>query len=73
MAQTLDARGLACPLPVLKAKKLLKSLPVGEELIILATDAGAPEDFVVFCENTGDQLIRSIETEGVFEITIKKA
>jgi len=72
MSSTLDARGLICPLPVLKAKKALRPLDSGDELTILATDAGAPDDFVAFCENTGDTLVASTEANGVYAIVIRK-
>lgn len=72
MSSTLDARGLICPLPVLKAKKALRPLDSGDELTILATDAGAPDDFVAFCENTGDMLVASTEANGVYAIVIRK-
>jgi tRNA 2-thiouridine synthesizing protein A len=55
--QTMDARGLKCPLPVLKARKAMKSLQPGDILIVLTTDPGAPGDFRHFCEATGHRLI----------------
>ncbi len=57
MSHELDARGLKCPLPVLKARKSLKTVPIGEVLTVLATDPGAPGDFAHFCEVTGNDLI----------------
>jgi tRNA 2-thiouridine synthesizing protein A len=56
MGHELDARGLKCPLPVLKARKALKTVPVGEVLTVLVTDPGAPQDFVHFCATTGNAL-----------------
>ncbi|HTH98253.1 MAG TPA: sulfurtransferase TusA family protein [Stellaceae bacterium] len=53
----LDARGLNCPLPVLKARKLFKTVPAGGYLRVLATDPGAPKDFEHFCATTGATLI----------------
>ena len=50
---TLDARGLKCPLPVLKARRALKALPPGEALEVLATDPAAPKDFQAFARETG--------------------
>ena len=52
-----DARGLKCPLPVLKARRKLSQLQNGESLEILTTDPGAPADFKAFCQVTGNQLI----------------
>ena len=62
MDHLLDASGLKCPLPVLKARKALKDVPVGEVLAVRATDPGAPGDFKHFCETTGNELV-TIEAE----------
>ncbi len=62
--QTLDARGLKCPLPVLKARKIMKNLTSGDTLVVLTTDPGAPGDFRHFCEATGHRLIEIAEEEG---------
>lgn len=58
---TLDARGLKCPLPVLKARKASQSLKEGEELVVLADDPGAPADFRHFCEVAGFVMIEERE------------
>jgi len=52
-----DARGLKCPLPVLKARKLMKSVPPGGSFDVLADAAAAPADFNAFCETTGAALV----------------
>lgn len=57
--QLLDARGLNCPLPILKAKKALSALPPDGTLEIQATDPGAVKDFEAFCRTTGNQLMES--------------
>ncbi len=68
----LDVRGLLCPLPVLKARKLLKSVPPGGVLRVLATDPGAPKDFEHFATTTGTLLI-SIETlPDYWSITLRR-
>ena len=54
---TLDATGLLCPLPVLKARRALKAVPAGGVLEVLATDPGATKDFEHFCRTTGCDLI----------------
>ena len=69
----LDATGLKCPLPVLKAKKALKPMAPGQTLQVLATDPGAAKDFVHFCEATGDRLVSSDEIDGVLTFLIAKA
>ena len=53
----LDAKGLKCPLPVLKARKAMKALAPGEVLRVLATDPGAVGDFQHFCQVTGHRLL----------------
>jgi tRNA 2-thiouridine synthesizing protein A len=67
----LDATGLKCPLPVLKAKKALRSVPPGGTLEVLATDPGAVEDFAAFCRTTGVQLVQQNEQDGVFRFLMR--
>lgn len=61
--QELDARGLNCPLPILKAKKALTSMQSGEVLKVISTDAGSVRDFAAFAKQTGNELLAQ-ETEG---------
>lgn len=70
-AHVLDAKGLNCPLPILKAKKALNDVPVGENLEILATDPGAVADFEAFCRQTGNELVETSEEGDVFRFVIK--
>ncbi len=68
--QVLNAEGLNCPLPILKAKKALKTLSAGQTLEIRSTDPGSVADFAAFCNQTGNELLSS-STEGdiyLFEI-----
>ena len=58
-AAELDARGLKCPLPVLKARRALQGVAPGGLLRVLATDPGAVKDFAHFCETTGCELVES--------------
>ena len=69
----LDAKGLKCPIPVLKARRAMKPMADSEILVIEATDPGAPADFVHFCEASGHELLSSTERDGVFEMRIRKA
>ena len=69
---TLDAKGLNCPLPILKAKKALKEVPDGGTLEILATDPGSVADFEAFCRQTGNELMEHAEDGGVYRFLIKK-
>ncbi len=69
--KVLDAKGLSCPLPILKAKKALKDVPGGGTLEVLATDPGAVADFGAFCRTTGNQLVESTQEGKVFRFVIK--
>ena len=71
--QELDARGLNCPLPILRAKKALNGMTSGQTLHIMATDPGAVKDFQAFAKQTGNQLLESNEANGEFSFLIKKA
>jgi tRNA 2-thiouridine synthesizing protein A len=71
--QTLDAKGLNCPLPILKARKALKDVPVGGTLEILATDPGAVADFEAFCRQTGNELVEHSVDDDVYRFLIKRA
>ena len=62
----LDAKGLNCPLPILKAKKCLNDMSSGEVLRIAATDPGSLSDFEAFSKQTGNVLLLSQEVEGKF-------
>ena len=70
----LDARGLKCPLPVLKARKAMKTMATGEVLGVLSTDPSSLQDFPAFCETTGHELLSSGEEgEGRYRFLIRKA
>jgi len=69
---TLDAKGLNCPLPILKAKKALKEVPTGGTLEILATDPGSVADFEAFSRTTGNELLEHSEEGGVYRFLLKK-
>lgn len=71
--QELDARGLNCPLPILRAKKALNGLTAGQVLKIMATDPGSVKDFEAFAKQTGNELMDSSESSGEFHFLIKKS
>lgn len=70
--QEVDARGLNCPLPILRAKKALASLAGGQTLRVLATDPGAVKDFAAFARQTGNELLESSQGNGEYIFLIKK-
>ncbi len=70
---TLDAKGLNCPLPILRAKKTLNGMTAGTTLEVLATDPGAVADFQAFCRTTGNELVESGQDGKVFRFVIRKA
>jgi tRNA 2-thiouridine synthesizing protein A len=71
--KVLDAKGLLCPLPVLKARKAMQEVAPGGLLRVLATDKGAVKDFAAFCNTTGHTLVASDEKDGVFIFDIRKS
>lgn len=70
---TLDAKGLNCPMPILRTKQALKDIPVGKTLELLATDPGALADMESFCRQTGHELIESSNEDAVYRILIRCA
>jgi len=68
----LDARGLGCPLPILRAKKALAAMTSGQVLRIVATDSGSPKDFETFCRQTGNELLSSEEQGGEFVFYLRR-
>lgn len=68
----LDARELLCPMPLLKAKRALNTMAVGEYLKIMATDQGSVRDFKVFCEQSGNHLVSSEEMDGEYVYLVCK-
>ena len=70
--QELDARGLNCPLPILRAKKAITALETGKVLKIMATDPGSVKDFEAFCKQTGNELLASNQAGDAFEFLIRK-
>lgn len=71
--QSLDTRGMNCPLPILRTKKALAALATGETLAVTATDPGSLKDMQAFCKQTGNELIASSANQGEFEFLIRKA
>ena len=70
--QELDACGLNCPLPILRAKKALVAMGSGEVLRVIASDAGSVKDFEAFSKQTGNALLESREEDGKYYFLLKK-
>ena len=68
----LDARGLNCPLPILKAKKALAEMASGEILRVVATDPGSVRDFQAFARQTGNELVGQSENNREFTFLMKR-
>jgi tRNA 2-thiouridine synthesizing protein A len=67
-----DARGLNCPLPILRTKKALNDMQSGQVLRILATDPSAVRDFQAFAKQTGNELLQHAEQDGVFSFLLRR-
>ncbi len=72
MSRVLDSKGLNCPLPVLKTKKALKDMPVGDCLTVFATDPASSIDLRHFCNTSGHDLVESSEADGVLTFVIRR-
>lgn len=68
----LDARGLNCPLPILRTKKTLNDMSSGQTLMILATDPGSVRDFQAFSRQTGNELLSHSVADGDFKFVLRK-
>ncbi|MGH8709373.1 MAG: sulfurtransferase TusA family protein [Burkholderiales bacterium] len=68
----LDARGLNCPLPILRAKKALTGMLSGQVLKVVATDPGAVKDFQTFAKQTGNELLQHAEANREFTLFVKR-
>jgi tRNA 2-thiouridine synthesizing protein A len=72
MSKVLDTKGLNCPLPVLKARKALADVPLGDCLTVHATDPASRIDFRHFCNMSGHELVEASESDGVFTYVIRR-
>ena len=71
--KTLDARGLQCPMPVVKTSQEIKGISVGGVLKVLATDPGSMADISAWCKSTGNELLKMEKGDGVFTFYIRRA
>lgn len=72
MTQTLDLKGLQCPLPVLRAQKALRSMEPGDEITVLATDPASTIDMPHFCNTSGNELVSATRDGDTFIYTLRK-
>jgi len=72
MNTVIDAKGHHCPIPVLKARRAMMKIDVGDDLTILSTDPASVIDFKHYCDTTGNELIDWSEEDGVFTYVIRK-
>ncbi len=71
--RVLDATGLLCPLPVLRAQKALREMTPGDIIDVLATDTASVNEFPAFCRQTGHELLESEQTGEQFRFRLRKA
>jgi tRNA 2-thiouridine synthesizing protein A len=72
VAQLLDLKGLACPLPIIKTAQAMKQIASGDVIEILATDQGSVADFDAWCRTTGNELVERTEESGVYRFLVRK-
>ena len=72
IAKTLDARGLSCPLPIVKTALAIKEIGSGELIEVLATDPGSTKDFTAWAKTTGHELVEQSVDDGVFRYVLRK-
>jgi len=72
ISQTIDARGLSCPMPIVKTAQAVKPLPSGAVVELLATDAGSIKDVAAWCRATGNELVEQTSDGAVFCFVIRR-
>jgi tRNA 2-thiouridine synthesizing protein A len=73
IAAVVDARGLSCPMPIVKTAQAAKNVPAGELIEVLATDPGSVKDFAAWTRSTGNAILEQTEAGGVYRFVIKRA
>ncbi|HAF43357.1 MAG: preprotein translocase subunit TatC [Sideroxydans sp. GWF2_59_14] len=68
----LNARGMSCPLPIVKTKKSLADMTTGQVLKVISTDTGSVKDMAAFAEQTGNALLSTVEENGEFVFYMQK-
>ncbi|GEN44688.1 sulfurtransferase TusA family protein [Alkalibacillus haloalkaliphilus] len=72
ITKTLDAKGLACPMPIVRTKKAIDEVNPGEVLEVVATDAGAKSDLTAWTNSSGHELLEAKEEDGVYTFYVQK-
>ena len=72
VAKTVDAKGLSCPMPIVKTAQAIKEMTSGAFLEVLSTDAGSQKDFVAWAKSTGNELVEQSADGGVFRFILRK-
>jgi len=72
IAQTVDAKGLSCPMPIVKTAQAMKALDPGAVLEVLATDPGSVKDFAAWCRSTGNELVEQSSDGAVYRFVIRR-
>ena len=70
---TVDAKGLSCPMPIVKTAQAVKNVPSGELIEVLATDPGSVKDFAAWTRSTGNVIVEQTEADGVYRFVIKRS
>jgi tRNA 2-thiouridine synthesizing protein A len=71
ISQRVDARGLACPMPIVKTAQAIRTIAAGEFLEVLATDAGSVKDFAAWSRTTGNELVEQFADGGVYRFVLR--
>ena len=72
ITQTVDAKGLSCPMPIVKTAQAVKTVASGAVIEVLATDPGSTKDFVAWCKSTGNELVDQSTDGTVFRFVIRR-
>jgi tRNA 2-thiouridine synthesizing protein A len=72
ITQQVDARGLSCPMPIVKTAQAIKALPSGELIEVLATDPGSVKDFAAWSRTTGNELVEQSLDGGVYRFVLRR-
>jgi tRNA 2-thiouridine synthesizing protein A len=72
IAQTVDAKGLSCPMPIVKTAQAIKTVDAGAMIEVLATDPGSVKDIAAWCRSTGNELVDQSSDASVYRFVIRK-